>query len=75
MGIREHYRNIEIRKAELDPTTFANDDEALIAWAEELQARSEPYNPWGMRLLCVWCLFALCVGGWALWTLAASVFN
>lgn len=52
---REQYRNTDIRKAELDPSTFAH--------PEEFQR--EPYNPWGMRLLLVWCVGAVILGGWA----------
>lgn len=54
-GQGEQYRNTDIRKAELDPSTFAH--------PEEFQR--EPYNPWGMRLLLVWCVGAVILGGWA----------
>jgi hypothetical protein len=64
--IRDHYKNTEIRKAELDPSTFAQTPD----WVRQTPRE---YNPWGMRLVLAWCLAALCLGGWALWTLVEPV--
>lgn len=62
--IRDHYRNTDIRKAELDPSTFDH--------PEDFQR--EPYNPWGMRLVLLWCAACVALGGWAMWTLIEGAF-
>lgn len=64
MGLRDHYRNTDIRKAELDPSTFDHPE----------CFQRDPYNPWGMRLVLLWCVGCLALGGWALWTLIDSAF-
>lgn len=66
--IREHYRNTDIRKAELDPSTFD--------YPEQFQMTPADYRlrAWVWRGLLVWCVACLCLGGWALWVLADAVF-
>jgi len=66
--IRDHYRNTEIRKAELDPSTFDH--------PEQFQMTEADYRlrNWTWRALLLWCVAMAGLGLWAMWTLADAVF-
>ncbi len=69
--IREHFRNTENRKAELDPSTFANDAD-LIAWVEELQTQPERTGL-NWHVLIGWpVMIAVGVAAW--WLLFTLIF-
>ena len=65
--IRDHYRNTENRKAELDPSTFDHAEQFQMTPAD-IRLRN-----WTWRALIAWCGGCVCLGGWALWTLAKAV--